>query len=147
MAFVRRKGRSYYLVHNVRRKGKVCQLHLARLGERPRISDEVVRQVSRSHPLLELDWQVLRNRVQNPVELFGPDSAYVEELVEALHTLNLDLAELSPPLLCLGRNPTASREILTLLRLLRSTVEIKLKQFRQALPGTVSARREFAVGD
>ena len=44
MAFVRRKGNTYFLVHNVRRQGKVQQLHLARLGERPRITDEVVRQ-------------------------------------------------------------------------------------------------------
>ena len=32
MAFVRRKGNAWYLVHNVRRQGKVKQLHLARLG-------------------------------------------------------------------------------------------------------------------
>jgi len=36
MAFVRRKGNAYYLVHNVRRGGKVQQLHLARLGDRAR---------------------------------------------------------------------------------------------------------------
>jgi hypothetical protein len=44
MAFVRRKGKSFYLVHNVRRGGKVQQLHLARLGDRARITDEVVRE-------------------------------------------------------------------------------------------------------
>jgi hypothetical protein len=43
VAFVRRKGNTYFLVHNVRRQGKVQQLHLARLGERPRITDDVVR--------------------------------------------------------------------------------------------------------
>jgi hypothetical protein len=147
MAFIRRRGRSYYLVHNVRRKGKVRQLHLARLGGRPRITDDVVRQVRRAHPLLELDWERVRERVQSRVELFGPDSAYLEKLVEALRGLNLDLAELSPPVLRLGRHPAASRELITLLRLLRSTVEIKLKQFRQAFPATVATRREFAVGD
>ncbi len=42
MAFVRRKGNSFYLVHNVRRGGKVRQLHLARLGDRARITDEVI---------------------------------------------------------------------------------------------------------
>ena len=36
MAFLRRKGNSYYLVHNVREHGKVKQLYLAPLGERPR---------------------------------------------------------------------------------------------------------------
>ena len=43
VAFVRRKGNTYFLVHNVRRQGKVQQLQLARLGERPRITDDVVR--------------------------------------------------------------------------------------------------------
>ncbi len=56
VAFVRRKGNTYFLVHNVRRQGKVQQLHLARLGERPRITDDVVRKVSRNHPFLDLDW-------------------------------------------------------------------------------------------
>jgi hypothetical protein len=147
MAFIRRRGRCYYLVHNVRCHGKVRQLHLARLGERPRITDEVARQVARSYPLLELDWEKLRERIQNRVELFGPDSAYLDELVEALRSVNLDLAELSPPMLRLGRPLAASREIITLLRLLRSTVEIKLKQFHQAFPAAVSTRREFSAGD
>ncbi len=147
MAFIRRRGRRYYLLHNIRRKGKVRQLHLARLGERPRITDEVVRQVGRNYPLLDLDWEELRGRIQGRVELFGPDSPYLGELAEALRNLNLDLAELSPPVLRLSRHPAASREIVTLLRLLRSTVEIKLKQFRQAFPEAVSTRREFAAGD
>src|SRR6202021_2302723 len=60
VAFVRRKGNTYFLVHNVRRSGKVQQLHLARLGERPRITDDVVRTVSRNTPLLDLDWPRLR---------------------------------------------------------------------------------------
>ncbi len=46
MAFVRRKGNAYYLVHNVRRGGKVKQLHLARLGERAKITDTIVREVN-----------------------------------------------------------------------------------------------------
>ena len=56
MAFVRRKGNTYYLVHNVRRDGKVKQLHLARLGERARITDDVVRRVSRVYPFLRVNW-------------------------------------------------------------------------------------------
>ena len=32
MAFIRKRGNAYYLVHNVRKKGHVRQLHLARLG-------------------------------------------------------------------------------------------------------------------
>src|SRR6266851_5057555 len=40
MAFVRRKGNAFYLVHNVRRGGKVRQLHLARLGVRARTDQQ-----------------------------------------------------------------------------------------------------------
>ncbi len=42
MAFIRKRGESYYLVHNVRQEGRVRQIHLACLGRRPRISDDVV---------------------------------------------------------------------------------------------------------
>ena len=68
MAFVRRKGNTYFLVHNVRRQGKVRQLHLARLGERPKITDDVVRSVSRNHPFLQLDWSSLREQVNGRLE-------------------------------------------------------------------------------
>jgi len=132
VAFVRRKGSAYYLVHNVRRRGKVKQLHLARLGDAPRITDDVVRQVSRNHPLLELDWARLREQVNGRVELFDLRSEYAQKLVKALRNLNLDLAELSPPLLDLTRVPDAGQEIVMQLRLLRSTVDVKLNQFEQA---------------
>ncbi len=129
MAFLRRKGNAYYLVHNVRHKGKVKQLHLARLGERPRITDEVVRQVSRAHPLIDVNWSELREQVNGRVELFDPNSEYVQKLVATLRTLNLDLADLFPPLLDVSQSPEIGHEIITQLRLLQSTVQVKLNQF------------------
>ncbi len=63
MAFIRRKGNTFYLVHNVRHGGKVQQLHLARLGNRARITDQVVRQVSKKHPFIELNWRSLREQL------------------------------------------------------------------------------------
>ena len=75
MAFVRRKGNTYFLVHNVRRQGKVQQLHLARLGERPRITDDVVRKVSRNHPFIDLGWSSLREQVNSVV---APGSSYCD---------------------------------------------------------------------
>lgn len=143
MAFVRRKGNSYYLVHNVRRQGKVQQLHLARLGERPRITEAIVRQVSRNHPLLDLDWSRLREQVNSRVELFDPRSPYVQKLVHLLRSLNLDLADLSPPLLALGGNANSGHELVTQLRLLRSTVEVKLDQFERAGPRGLHVSRKF----
>ena len=143
MAFVRRKGNTYFLVHNVRRQGKVQQLHLARLGERPRITDEVVRSVSRHHPFLELDWSRLREQVNSRVELFNVRSPYVQNLVHALRNLNLDLADLSPPLLVVTDRANSSRELVTQLRLLRSTLDVKLDQFERSETRNPVSGRKF----
>ena len=141
VAFVRRKGNAYFLVHNVRRGGKVQQLHLASLGERPHISDEVVRAVTRNHPFLELDWSRLREKVSSRVELFDIRSPYVRNLMHSLRDLNSDLADLSPPLLLLTDRANSSRELVTQLRLLRSTLDVKLDQFeRSELPRAQSER-------
>src|SRR5579864_2780297 len=112
MAFLRRKGNSYYLVHNVRQRGKVRQIHLARLGDRPRITDEVVRQVTRQHPFLDLNWRQLREQVNSHVELFDARSASIQKLLETLRSLNLDLADLFPPVLQLSGTSEVAGEIL-----------------------------------
>ncbi|HTS12768.1 MAG TPA: hypothetical protein VMH00_11675 [Candidatus Limnocylindrales bacterium] len=143
MAFVRRKGNSYFLVHNVRQQGKVRQLHLARLGERPRITDDVVRKVSRNHPFLDLDWSRLREQVNSRVELFDIRSPYVQNLMHSLRNLNLDLADLSPPMLRITDRSNSSRELVTQLRLLRSTLDIKLDQFERSTPSGVESGRMF----
>jgi len=143
VAFVRRKGNTYFLVHNVRRQGKVQQLQLARLGERPRITDDVVRTVSRSHPSLDLDWSHLRERVSSRVELFNIRSLYLQNLMHSLRNLNLDLADLSPPMLVLTDRANSSRELVTQLRLLRSTVDVKLDQFERSEPRNLESGRKF----
>lgn len=132
MAFVRRKGNSYFLVHNVRRRGRVKQLHLASLGAQPRITEDVVRHVSRNHPFLQLDWPELRQVVNGRVELFDVKSDFMHNLMRSLRALHLDLADLSPALLNISDSPETGREIVTHLRLLRSTLEVKLNQFERA---------------
>jgi len=129
MAFLRRKGNAFYLVHNVRKGGKVKQLQLARLGERPRITDDVVQHVYREHPFLRLDWTRLREEANSRVELFDAGSASVQKLLDTMRSLNLDLADLFPPMLKLAGHPEVGREILMQLRLLQSTVGVKLNQF------------------
>ena len=129
MAFVRRKGNSFYLVRNVRRGGKVRQLHLARLGESARITDEVVREVSRKHPFVELNWRALRAQTNQQVDLADASSPAIQKLVSNLRALNLDLADLFPPLLRISGTPTVARELLVQLRLLQSTLQVKLHQF------------------
>ena len=94
MAFVRRRGNSFYLVHNVRRGGKVHQLHLACLGDRARITDEVVREVSRKHPFVELNWHALREQANGQVNLADSASPTIKKFVASLRALNLPAADL-----------------------------------------------------
>jgi len=131
MAFVRRKGNSFYLVHNVRRGGKVRQLHLARLGDRARITERVVKQVAKKHPFVELNWQALREQINSHLDLADPNSPTVQKLVGALRALNLDLADLFPPILRISESPAVARELMVQLRLLQSTLQVKLAQFDQ----------------
>jgi hypothetical protein len=143
MAFLRRKGNTFYLVHNVREGDRVKQLHLAKLGARPRITDDVVRQVTRSYPFVDVNWNELREQINNRVELFDPKSNQIQKLVSTLRTLNLDLADLFPPLLDVTRAPEAGQEIIMQLRLLHSTVGVKLDQFDRAPYRGVLADRKF----
>jgi hypothetical protein len=129
VAFVRRKGNSLYLVHSVRHGGKVRQLHLARLGARPRITDDLVREVSKKHPFVELNWKALRQQLNGQVDLANPNSAAVQKLVSSIRALNLELADMFPPLLRISESPVVARELLVQLRLLESTVHVKLDQF------------------
>ena len=129
MAFVRRKGNALYLVHNVRRGGKVRQLHLARLGARARITDDVVRLVSKKHPFVELNWKALREQLNGQVDLANPNSPAVQKLISSLRALTLDLADVFPPILRLSESPVVARELLVQLRLLQSTIHVKLEQF------------------
>ena len=130
MAFVRRKGNSYYLVHNVRRGGKVRQLHLARLGGRAKITDNIVREVSKKHPFVELNWRALREQLSRQINLADPQSPEVQKLIANLRALHLDLADLFPPVLQISESPAVAKELLVQLQLLYSTIQVKLEQFR-----------------
>jgi hypothetical protein len=129
MAFVRRRGNTFYLVHNVRHGAKVQQLHLARLGKRARITDEVVREVCKKHPFIDLNWRSLREQLNGRLDLADPDSPMVQKLVSNLRTLNLDLADVFPPLFRISESPAVAQELLLQLRLLQSTLQVKLDQF------------------
>ena len=112
MAFVRRKGNSFYLVHNVRRGGKVKQLHLARLGERAKITDTIVREVSKKHAFVDLNWRALRDQLNQRINLADPASPQVQKLIATLRALHLDLADLFPPALQISDSPAVAQELL-----------------------------------
>lgn len=133
MAFIRKRGQSYYLVHSVRKRGRVEQIHLARLGRRPRISDEVIKGVTAKHPFVRVDWQDLKQRASQ--EMLHPeeiDSDYLRTLLSNVHNLNLDIAGLHFPSM-----ETIDRDlpghIISALKLLRTTVDVKLRS--RKLPG------------
>ena len=99
MAFVRKKGKSYYLVHNVREDGHVRQVHLACLGNRPRVSDEVLEQVRHAHPQLQIDWEAVRARAAETFTSPFADPEGATLLVRSMRTLRQDLDELNFDLL------------------------------------------------
>jgi hypothetical protein len=146
MAFVRQKGNKFYLVHNVRRGEKVRQIHLARLGERAQITERVVREVSKKHPFVELNWRALREQVNgNGVDLANLDSPAVQRLVRGLRELNLELADMFPPILRISESSGVANELLLQLRLLQSTLQVKLAQFEYQRERFGSASRSRGV--
>jgi len=132
MAFIRKRGESYYLVHNVRQEGRVRQIHLACLGRRPRINDDVVRGVVSKHPFLRVDWKELREKTsRHVVQPFEQDSRYLRDLLLAIRNLNFDLADLPLPLLELTKDRELSAHLVAGLKLLRATLDVKLQALRK----------------
>lgn len=152
MAFVRKKGKSYYLVHNVREDGHVRQVHLACLGNRPRLSEEVLEQVRRTHPQLQIDWEAVRARA---AETFAspfadPDGAML--LIRSMRTLRQDLEELdleSVQRRWRERAPEEAEarvgELLDGMDALRAQLEAKLRQPPGSQTGPMGG--ESAVGE
>ncbi len=138
MAFVRKKGKSYYLVHNVREDGRVRQVHLACLGNRPRVSEEVVRQVQQSHPDLQIDWHAVRGRAaESFTSPFGTAEG-AQQLTRSLRTLVLDLKELDLNSIA-AQGGEVFNELLQELRTLRSALDDKLSSWASKPPESASA--------
>jgi tRNA U34 5-methylaminomethyl-2-thiouridine-forming methyltransferase MnmC len=132
MAFIRKRGESYYLVHNVRKDGRVRQIHLACLGHRPRISDDIVRGVASKHPFVRIDWKELREKTsRNVLQPFERDSQYLRELLLSIRNLHFDLADLPLPLLELTKDRELSAQVIAGLKLLRGTLDVKLHGLRK----------------
>ena len=135
MAFVRKKGKSYYLVHNVREDGHVRQVHLACLGNRPRVSDEVLSQVRQAHPNLQIDWDAVRSRAAATFVSPFADAEGATMLVRSMRTLQEDLDELNMGLLRTRIAETSGsdaaehqvQELLRTMEGLRGQLEAKLK--------------------
>ena len=132
MAFIRKRGQSYYLVHNVRQDGRIRQIHLACLGRHPRLSDDVVRGVKSKHPFVRVDWKELREKAsRNLVQPFEHDSRYLRDLLTAIRNLHFDLADLPLPLLELNHDRELSAQLISGLKLLRATLDVKFHELRK----------------
>jgi hypothetical protein len=132
MAFIRKRGHSYYLVHNVRKDGRVHQIHLAKLGRRPHISDELIRGVASRHPFVEIDWKGLRKKASRElVRPFENDSRQLRELLASIRNLHLDIGDLHLPVLAMTHDRELVGQLTSSLKLLRSTLDVKLNQLRR----------------
>ena len=105
-------------------------------------SEPGVRQVNRRHPSLGLNWRSLREQANSRNELLDARSESVRKLLTALRAVNLDLADLFPAGLNVTDASRTGAEILLQLRLLHSTVGLKLDQFREAGSGLTSRERK-----
>jgi hypothetical protein len=127
MAFIRKRGNSYYLVHSMRKKGRVRQIHLACLGRRPRISEDVIQDVAARHPFVKVDWQGLKEKAtRDLIKPFENNSQFLQELAGSVRNLNLDIADLHLPVLQMTQDRELVANLTNSLRLLRSTLDVKL---------------------
>jgi hypothetical protein len=132
MAFIRKRGSCFYLVHNVRKKGRVRQLQLASLGRRPRISDEVVQSVTAKHPFIQVDWTRLRQRTSHDfVQPMLNDSGYLRGLLSEIRNVHLEIADFQWPVLEVVRDRELRSQFATELKLLRGTLDVKLGHLRK----------------
>ncbi len=135
MAFIRKRGQSYYLAHCVRKKGRVQQLHLACLGRRPRISDDVIQGVASKHPFLRVNWEGLREQATRKlVQPFENNAQYLQELLNATRNLHLEIADLQLPVLEMTQDTELKAQLASALKLLRSTLDVKLGKVRKGRP-------------
>jgi hypothetical protein len=135
MAFIRKRGNSFYLVHNVRKKGKVQQIHLARLGRRPRISEDIIQGVSASHPFVSVDWDELKAKSSHTlVRPFEENAEELRELLMSVRNLHMDIADLQLPVLGMTQDHELTSRLIAGLKLLRGTLDVKLAQVRKGSP-------------
>lgn len=142
MAFVRKKGKSYYLVHNVREDGRVRQVHLACLGNRPRVTDEVVQQVREAHPGLEIDWAAVRQRANQGFASPFADPDGLRQLARAIRSLVLDINELDWE--AVSRQAAGElADLLQEMRALRAALDGKLSTWTGRAPSSAAQSSDW----
>jgi hypothetical protein len=93
--------------------------------------------VKTKHPFVRINWKGLRARASRDlVQPFENNSQYLRDLLSAIRELHLDLADLPLPVLEMAKDRELSSQLVSGLRLLRGTLDVKLNQLRKvkALP-------------
>jgi hypothetical protein len=132
MAFIRKRGQGYYLVHNIRKNGRIHQIHLASLGRRPAITDDVIRGVTSKHPWVQIDWRNIKEKAsQEAIRPVGDYAKYLRELLTDVKNVHLGIADLQLPALAMSNDRELKGQLMTELRLLRGTLDVKLNMARK----------------
>ena len=71
-------------------------------------------------------------QLNGQINLADANAPAVQKLTSNLRALNIDLADLFPPILQVSESPAVARELLVQMRLLQSTIQVKLNQFSRA---------------
>jgi hypothetical protein len=130
MAFIRKFGNIYYLVHNHRDQGRVRQLYLARLGRRARINDDVIEEVTAKHPLVRVDWTRLREKAyRERLQPLKDDSRYLRGLLSTIRDVHLEIGDLQLPELYTTPDRGLGSQLTSELKLLQGTLNLKLREF------------------
>ena len=107
-------------------------IHLALLGRLPWISDEVIGEVRAKHPFVEIDWERLRESASH--ELVQPmkgNVQFLRDLLAAVRNVHLEIADLHLPVLEMVHDRELRGQLTSELKLLRTTLDVKLNQFRR----------------
>jgi len=140
MAFIRKRGNLYYLVHNVRQQARVRQIHLACLGRQPHISEDTIRGVLLKYPMVRIDWKRLGDIAARLVNRrFEHDSQSLRELVATVKSLHMDLLHLPLPAVRKKKDRELSGHLIAGLKLLQTAVELKLRELGKLPPPTFEA--------
>jgi hypothetical protein len=137
MAFIRKRGNIYYLVHNLREQGRVRQLYLARLGHRARINDEVIAEVMAKHPFVRVDWKHLQDQASRQRLPLKDDSRYLRGLLSTIHNVHLEIGDLRLRELSTTPDRELRSQLTWELKLLQGTLNLKLRENskRKPFPG------------
>jgi hypothetical protein len=130
MAFIRKRGNIYYLVHNHREQGRVRQLYLARLGRKARIKDELIEEVMAKHPFVRVDWKRLREKASGErLQPLKENSRYLRGLLSAIRNVHLEIGDLQLAEFDTTPDVELRSQLTWELKLLQETLKLKLREF------------------